>query len=553
MIEQHLILYDPDYNTIGHYERLKQILKNNFSFSFYKDYNEILKINFDNNIFYTIYNYVLKDYTNIETLVEIINSQNKSNINFVLNIWNIDDINKMIELKNKYNNIILISDGNIPFDFKNNSIIKLSPPLFSKNNSIKFNKNYLIDNYVLMSVWKLEQKNTKRWLSKEQILKIANILKNKNKNLLLIELGYNKIEHDNINIINIQDNIYSIQGKIENENIFLNIAKNADYSIIFSDGEYYKYRSSGKIADFLYHNIKFITNLSIEDINNIDCNNIIKIKNLDDINNIDNIEETKSNILETTWMVENFKKMIYFLNFSNLIDNKKININGNGANLKEEYIFTNTPKLGMNVAYRYWEKHNCYPEIYVSLDDVLTKYHADNIHNMIINNNCKMFILHHTYFEKYPEDIQIEYVYNYDFLKNNIYILNSSPHITTGIMSVRLAIAMGFKHIIINGMDGEYINYLPETEKIEYNGKTVLRIKEKVISNPNYFFNEYQQKGDLYNIPNMERQYICNCNFHKKTLVDKPLHSYVKNVLKFDLEFYGIEYDWIENYLKINN
>ena len=54
-------------------------------------------------------------------------------------------------------------------------------------------------------------------------------------------------------------------------------------------------------------------------------------------------------------------------------DNKTILVLGNGPSLKK-FPFTSyeIPTIGMNVAYRYWEKINWYPTYYACLDDKVT-------------------------------------------------------------------------------------------------------------------------------------------------------------------------------------
>ena len=225
---------------------------------------------------------------------------------------------------------------------------------------------------------------------------------------------------------------------------------------------------------------------------------------------------------------------------------------------QKNYDFNNNNiKLGMNVAYRYWQKINKYPNIYISLDDILTNYHADNIHKMIIEKKCEIFILHERYFLKYPDDENKYNVFNYKTLNEQLYLLNSSGHITTGIMSIRLCISFGFKNINIYGMNGSYVNFLPESKEIEYNGKKYLKIIKEVKHNPNYFFDNYQQIGDEYNIPNnTNKTYNCNCMYHihkfnnkNGGLVKEPLHKYAKDVLFFDLKrfFINYKYEEIEN------
>jgi len=53
--------------------------------------------------------------------------------------------------------------------------------------------------------------------------------------------------------------------------------------------------------------------------------------------------------------------------------------------------------------------------------------------------------------------------------------------------------------VSILGMDNDYVEFLPECKKLE---DGTLEITETPKDNPNYFFNDYQRKGDIYNVPN---------------------------------------------------
>lgn len=572
MKSHHLILFDPDFNEEGHYLKLKKSLEYVYPYFFhYTNYNDITKHQFKDNVVYTIYIFVFKNPEAINNLVIHINNISKKymiKINLMINIWNHTHINFLIDLKTKYSNIIIISD----YDFNSFSnsdsnyysklpIIRISPPILIST-SDKQNNIDIIDiiddnpinlkNYVVLHTFNFNKHNDcQRWLGQYNILKIAEYLKVNGKNLLLIEVSYDNTI--NLNIEHIIDNIYSIKGKITDENIFLSIMKYSDYVIVYSKGNFYKHRSSGRISEFLFNNIKFITNLPIDKMNNISCKDITYINNIEDIKNIKDVVIAKSNIDKTTWININFRKLIYLLSFSDLINNDTIEVNGNSPSLQEKHIFSKNPRIGMNLAYRYWRENNCFPEIYISLDDVVTPHHSDDIHDMIENNKCKLFILHTNYFVKYPDDESKSYVFNFDFLKNNIYLLNSSPHITTGIMSVRLAIIMGFKNININGMDGNYINYLPEIEKKTHSDykKNILYVKRNIDKNPNYFFDYYQQVGDIFNIPNPEKSYFCKCSYHNGSFTNQPLHIYVKNILIHDLNTFGFKHTISENRLSI--
>lgn len=69
---------------------------------------------------------------------------------------------------------------------------------------------------------------------------------------------------------------------------------------------------------------------------------------------------------------------------------------------------------------------------------------------------------------------------------------------------------LGYKNIYILGIDCKYINHIPESQSI---GGAGLKIVKKVDHNPNYFFDDYQQVGDLYHVANP-----CNKDLHGQTM-----------------------------------
>ena len=51
-------------------------------------------------------------------------------------------------------------------------------------------------------------------------------------------------------------------------------------------------------------------------------------------------------------------------------------------------------------------------------------------------------------------------------------------------------------------MDCQYREFLPECVKLK-NG--ALKIIKPIKDNPNYYFNDYQRVGDIYNVPNTDK------------------------------------------------
>ena len=49
--------------------------------------------------------------------------------------------------------------------------------------------------------------------------------------------------------------------------------------------------------------------------------------------------------------------------------------------------------IGLNAAYRYWEKINWYPTYYCCLDPELINTHHKNIYDMIVNKKIKKMFL----------------------------------------------------------------------------------------------------------------------------------------------------------------
>ena len=385
-----LILYDPNANPIGHYNKLKNSIKEVYNeyFFYTTDKNELMNFNFEIKYSYSIYVYTLKQISDIKELITTIKSETIGiKINYVINIWSPNLETELIEMKNSENNIHIVTDSNVEYYKHSKPYNNLSPPILSKVNKVHFKNDLNIGKYVVTWTWEDTPKDNDRWIGVNTINKVSNILKKKNIALVVIVLDLQEVTPDGTKFIK-DGNTYYYNGKINDTNEFLSICKNAEYCLIYSKGNskgnYYDFRSSGKIAEFLYHDIKLVTNLDIQNINNLNCKKLTLIKSIEDIENVNQVPLIESNINYSTWINFHFKKIMYLLNFSNIVNNKNIDILGNGPSLKNYDFSNDNIKIGMNSAYRYWEKHNTYPDIYVSLDKILTKYHAAEIHNLIM-------------------------------------------------------------------------------------------------------------------------------------------------------------------------
>ncbi|WP_416876865.1 FkbM family methyltransferase [Litorimonas sp.] len=176
---------------------------------------------------------------------------------------------------------------------------------------------------------------------------------------------------------------------------------------------------------------------------------------------------------------------------------------GNGPSLKgfDFSNFEGKAVFGMNAAYRYWDKINWYPDYYSCLDLVLGLSHKEEIKRLIENSHeygIKKFLLRDNLIQQMGPIKNGDRVVNFDIIQPHSHLL-SAPTISTGSHTAGWAAMLGYKHIYLMGIDCNYVEIVDGAVKGK-NGTELIIQEEK--SNPNYFFDGYQKKGDLYNVPN---------------------------------------------------
>ena len=183
-------------------------------------------------------------------------------------------------------------------------------------------------------------------------------------------------------------------------------------------------------------------------------------------------------------------------------NSKKILILGNGPSLKEiDFMNLDIPTMGMNSAYRYWEKHSWFPDYYISMDDKLIESHHLAMENLVLDKKIRSAFFNDVMFDRWlPELKKHPRVFSFGRIGPNKFFQSSDDNkMTTGAWAVRFAAYLGFTEIYLAGIDCNYIEVLPEAE-MKNDGS--LEMVETPKENPNYFFDDYQQKGDKYNVPN---------------------------------------------------
>jgi len=194
---------------------------------------------------------------------------------------------------------------------------------------------------------------------------------------------------------------------------------------------------------------------------------------------------------------------------------------GNGPSLRGLDLgrLSGVHTLGMNAAYRHWDRIGWYPDLYVCLDDQVIETHHAEIRRLHRDGRIGRFFLHGRFFEHHPDlaghpafvslDQVVARWYHGRGLAQGWEPLFQHPafrtrgpqRITTGAHAVRFAAFLGFGRIALAGIDLRYVEQLPEAEAA---GGIALVMRETPAHNPNYFFDDYQRAGDRFNLPNPE-------------------------------------------------
>lgn len=160
--------------------------------------------------------------------------------------------------------------------------------------------------------------------------------------------------------------------------------------------------------------------------------------------------------------------------------------------------------FGCNVAYRYWDKIQWYPDYYACLDLVVGLSHKSQIARLIKDSKeygIKKFLLRKNLIDELGTLCEKDCVVNFDeLIKQDNPYWKATKHITTGSHITAWAATLGYHNILLLGIDAQYVEQLPEARSC---GGYQLEMVKTPEYNPNYFFDDYQQQGDKYHIPNI--------------------------------------------------
>ena len=182
--------------------------------------------------------------------------------------------------------------------------------------------------------------------------------------------------------------------------------------------------------------------------------------------------------------------------------NNSVIVFGNGKSL-EHFDFLSIDRdvydvIGCCLAFRYWDKVDFYPDIYVNVDKVVCSKNEE-VKEFVMKKKCKLYLLSNeikTIWHDYPKDGSIIFIE--DIILDNATIFKFCVNYCSGSASVLTAIDH-YENIYCAGFDCDYVEFIPESKKLEDGSLIITKTPSE---NPNYFFNDYQREGDNYNVPN---------------------------------------------------
>lgn len=176
---------------------------------------------------------------------------------------------------------------------------------------------------------------------------------------------------------------------------------------------------------------------------------------------------------------------------------------GNGPSLKDVNfeMLRSYNTFGMNCAYRHWEKINWWPTYYGCFDNIVLDSHTDVLKKLIENPDIpisRYFLL-----KKISDSPKLSHM---KFRSNDLgdfsVDINSFGYGgNTGANCCQVAACLGYKKILLVGVDGQYVNIVDGAKKVHIAGHDRLVMDKTPEKNPNYFMDDYNRKGDVYNIP----------------------------------------------------
>lgn len=183
---------------------------------------------------------------------------------------------------------------------------------------------------------------------------------------------------------------------------------------------------------------------------------------------------------------------------------------GNGPSLKHidfsdlEGIDT----FGLNSAYRAYYRMNWWPTYHGCFDYRVTESHKKEFAKLTLGDNpIKKFF----YLQQVSNSNRLTKI----TLSRSSINFNEGPKWqnsekdfdkfndggNSGVNACRVSVCMGYKKIILVGVDCNYKEIIDGANLKQVGSSDFLQMEKTPDVNPNYWFDDYQQKGDIFNLP----------------------------------------------------
>ncbi len=184
-------------------------------------------------------------------------------------------------------------------------------------------------------------------------------------------------------------------------------------------------------------------------------------------------------------------------------------IMGNGPSLKniDFDLLKDVDTFGLNSAYRFYDEIGFYPTYFGCFDNLVTSNHYDNFQKLLLDKTIpirKFFFL-----KKFNDPYKkcTTFTVTNDSIRKSKLISGVAKNLdefwiyeNSGATAAHIGIAMGYKKIILLGVDCSYVEIVDGA--VNHNNKdTELVISKTPEKNPNYWRDDYQTEGDVYHLP----------------------------------------------------
>ena len=174
---------------------------------------------------------------------------------------------------------------------------------------------------------------------------------------------------------------------------------------------------------------------------------------------------------------------------------------GNGPSLKnvDFSLIKDCDTFGLNSAYRAYKRMDWWPTYHGCFDYIVTDNHTDNFCDLIEKGKIKR----HFYIRDISKNKRLTHINLLPYGSTNRTNMNEADFSNfhdngnSGANACSVGICLGYKKIILLGVDCNYVEFVDGSKKDGH----ALIMKETPNHNPNYWFDDYQQKGDKYNVP----------------------------------------------------